>query len=180
MILAINVFLLLAATSTAMAGPLGAAFRHINRGYHRNQCWPQPFAYQDYQAAKAPFALMVNNGWRLQNVIGTHHYIPGSATLNEAGQRQIHWIITQAPQNRRTIFVEQGETRQQTEARLAAVRKIAEHLAVNGEGFDVQETHLPAQGTSGAYADRVNQGFGESIPPPRIPTTSGSFGAGTN
>ena len=174
MTLVINVILLVAASAPAMAGPFSATFNHINRGYHRNHCWPQPFAYQDYQAVNAPFATMVQNGWRLQTLISSHHYIPGTDTLNEAGQRQIRWIITQAPENRRTIFVEQGDSRERTEARVAAIRTIAQQFAFNGETFDIQESNLVAHGTSGAYAHRINTTYSESIPPPRITTGAAS------
>ena len=40
--------------------------------WHRNNAWPEPFATADRMAERQPFCLMVDNGWKMQNTVGTY------------------------------------------------------------------------------------------------------------
>ena len=71
---------------------------YIENGYHRNVMWPWPYVCPDRLATREPFDIMVRNGWRRQNLLGSHHFDPASGGLTEAGQLQVRWIMTQAPQ----------------------------------------------------------------------------------
>ena len=172
--------LLISTAAPARAGFMTALMRDMNRGYHRNHCWPQPFAYQDYQSAKAPYAIMVQHGWRQQNIISDYHYEPDSTELNEAGQRHIRSVIANSPENRRILYVQRGVTPEQTEARVRAVRASAELLAVHGQQFDVQETHAVARSASGAEIHSAITKFDENRPPVTLPAASNTFGGGGN
>ena len=152
----------------------GGVVQDIGTGYHRNKCWPQPFVYPDNMSVRAPFARMVHNGWRQQNLVAAHHFNE-AVQLNEAGQRHIRWVITQAPARRHTVYVEQGITLDETEARLAAARGYAQRYAVDGEVFDVRPTHITARGWPAEYIDAINVKFGESTPEPRLPSQTSGF-----
>ena len=68
----------------------------VCRDFKRNNCWPEAFTPADRLATRAPFVLMVNNGWRRQNMLAEHHFEEGTATLNESGELKIRWTMTQA------------------------------------------------------------------------------------
>ena len=77
-------------------------YHEVRRGYHRNEAWPWPYICPDRVAVREPFAAMVNNGWRRQNLLGTHHFNMETNQLTTAGQLRVHWIMTQARPNGET------------------------------------------------------------------------------
>jgi hypothetical protein len=146
---------------------------YIKRGYHQNALWPWPYVCPDRIAVREPFGLMVNNGWRRQNLLGPHHF-KSANELTTAGQLRVHWIMTQAPPERRTIFVERDLQPEVTEQRLAAVRQYAAQLALGGQLPQVADTHLISEGRPAAVVDATNVRFHESMPPPVLPAVLGT------
>src|SRR5580698_9865787 len=88
--------------------PGGGWWSRIWRDYHRNQAWPDPFIPGDRAAVKTPFMLMADNGWQRQNLLCEYHFSQDGQSLSQAGEYRLNWIATQAPQARRTVFVQRG------------------------------------------------------------------------
>jgi hypothetical protein len=166
---------MLSAVAPADANIFASIWRDFNRSYHRNRCWPHPFVDADNMAVRAPFAAMIENGWRLQNMVGSHHFDPNTLALNEAGRRHVHWVLTQAPVHHRIVYVERALTEQETAARYASVQRHARHFTVPGQPLDIRISDVMAQGWPADYADAVNVKFRESTPDPRLPTQSQGF-----
>src|SRR5260221_7000099 len=80
--------------TTARAVFVDSMDQYLECGYHRNVLWPWPYVCPDRMAEREPFDLMVRNGWRRQNLLGSHHFDPSSSQLTEAGQLQVRWIMT--------------------------------------------------------------------------------------
>jgi hypothetical protein len=116
---------------------------------------------------------MINNGWRRQNLLGPHHF-KSPTELTTAGELRVHWIMTQAPAERRTIFVERDLAPDVTEQRLTAVREYAAQVALGGQMPQVAETHLVSEGRPAAVVDATNIRFQESMPPPVLPAVVGA------
>ena len=108
------------------------------RDHRQNHAWPEPFAARDRQAVAAPFDAMVRAGWRSQTTLGTHDFDPETQSLNEAGERRLRWMATQAPEPYRTIYVAQGRD-QATAERLEAFDPSAVTVA---EGEEQARTDL--------------------------------------
>jgi hypothetical protein len=161
------------ASTTSADGPLAKIWNDFNLTYNRNACWPHPFIGADNLAVREPMAVMMDNGWRMQNLIGMYHYEPDMLSLNEAGRRRVHWILTQAPMHRRVVFVERGFSPQETELRMRAAREAAQYFVASGQEPDVRETHIVSQGTPAQYVDEINTKFNESTPEPRLSTSKG-------
>jgi hypothetical protein len=152
---------------------------HIKRGYHRNVDWPWPYICPDRAAVREPFCIMVDNGWRRQNLLGPHHFNSNTHQLTTAGELKIRWIMTQAPPNRRGIFVERSLAADVTAERIATARDFAAQVAVDGQVPEVMETHLLSEGRPASVVDQTNVRFYESLPPPVLPASTGSVtGAG--
>jgi hypothetical protein len=134
--------------SLAEAGWVTAVMRDISRGYHRNRCWPLPFNLMDQKAVQAPFGMMVQNGWQMQTRIGPDHYQPGTAELNEAGRRHVHWVVTQVPPSQRILYVSRAPTEPETVARLEAVRRETDRYASDGSPVQVVPSDLAADSFS--------------------------------
>jgi hypothetical protein len=164
--------LLLAAAPSAHAVWLDDTAHYIRRGYHRNEVWPWPFVCPDRVAVREPFCMMIDNGWRRQNLLGPHHFQPETNKLTVAGELRVRWIMTQAPPNRRSIFVERSLEPEITAERIAVARDYAAQVALEGQVPQVFDTHLQSEGRPASVVDGTNVRFYESLPPPMLPPTT--------
>jgi hypothetical protein len=149
-------------------------------GYHRNNAWPDPFNEVDASTVIAPFEVMKANGWRLHNTIGHELFRAGDGALMASGHRRIHWIATQAPESRRTVFVLRGETDVETAARVASVQATLNKVATNGTPPQVIVTEIEPPAASGAWATKINREWLDHLTAPRLPTQSSSGEQGVN
>lgn len=171
--LAVAITLSVIAPKAAIAGDF---FQQVNRGYHQNRCWYRPYIYPDRDAVAAPFAIMINNGWRRQNLLGDHHFEADNSRLTTAGALKVNWILTQAPVNRRSIFVQQTWEQEKSAMRLQVVQLAASKLLPMGEVADVRSTNLQIEGRSADIVDVVNTRFRESMPVPILPAATSDSG----
>jgi hypothetical protein len=152
-------------------------YHNIKRGYHRNVAWPWPYVCPDRVAVREPFRMMVDNGWRRQNLLGPHHFNAQSNRLTTAGELRVHWIMTQAPPERRSIFVERADSPDVTSQRLAVAREYAMRVSVDGQEPQTFESHLVSEGRPASIVDATNVRFYESMRPPVLPPPIGGTGA---
>jgi hypothetical protein len=148
--------------------------RYVRCGYHTNDLWPWPYICPDRAAVREPFAIMVNNGWRRQNLLGPHHFDPQKGTLTTAGELKVHWIMTQAPPERRGIFVERSLDAAVTAQRVEAAREYAARVVIDGATPTVSDTHLVSEGRPAATVDATYVRFHESMQPPVLPPPGGA------
>jgi hypothetical protein len=121
--------------------------------------------------------MMVNNGWRRQNMLGAHHFIPETNQLNAAGQLRVQWIMTQAPADRRNIFVERTLDPNVTSQRVASVQEYSTQVALDGRAALVTQTHLVSEGRPATVVDFTNTKFQQSMPLPVLPAAQASSSA---
>ena len=144
--------------------------------WHRNNSWPEPFLTADKIAVRTPYCIQTDNGWKMQNTLGTYLFDYETQRVNVAGDLLVKWIVTQAPQHRRAVFVLKGDTAEATNARVQSVQ-----LAVNkhsgGCPIPVLLTDIEPPGWSAAYIDTITQQFNSTIPAPRLPQSQ-SRGSG--
>jgi hypothetical protein len=148
---------------------------YVKRGYRQNQAWPWPYVCADRIAVREPFCMMINNGWRRQNLLGPHHFTANSDKLTTAGELRVRWIMTQAPGDRRTIFIERDIDPTVTAERLATARGYASQVSPDGQIAQVAETFLISEGRPASVVDATNVRFQESLPPPVLPASSGGL-----
>ncbi len=144
-------------------------YHKIKRGYHRNEAWPWPYVCPDRLAVRDPFRVMVDNGWRRQNLLGPHHFNAETNRLTTAGELRVHWIMTQAPADRRSIFIERAAQPDVTDERLAVVREYAAQVAIDAQEPQAFESHLVSEGRPASVVDATNVRFYESMRPPVLP-----------
>ena len=164
----------LACTVPARANWICEFFHCMARDTKRRNCWPKPFVCPDRQAVRAPFVVMVNNGWRFQNMLGDHHFSGDGGELNEAGRLKVHWILTQAPQQHRTIYVYTAMTGEATAVRIESVRQVAAELVPHGPPPPVFVSNVPARGWPASQVDDIGRKFESSTPEPRLPVAEGT------
>lgn len=161
--------LLTAAAGTVQAGWWQRLVHSVRTDFHRNNEWPYTFVYADREAAFAPFEVMTYNGWRVQNTLGDHHFDAATGALTEAGRIKVQWIVTQAPEEYRTIYVQRAESSAVTVDRLEAVREVALAAAPEGMTPEIAETSIAPRGTPADYIDNVGRKYSDSMPAPRLP-----------
>ncbi len=143
----------------------------VHLDWHRNNAWPQPFVDMDRHATRVPFAAMVRSGWQMQNTLGDDLFDPETQRLTTAGKHKVHWIFTQAPPQRRMVYVLHGETDRATQERVASVKQALRTLAGIETDPDsaVAVIGIPPRNGSGGYLDRVRRSYEASAPAPRLP-----------
>src|SRR5690606_38490270 len=103
------VVMTLASSAAAMAG--WREFYHQSKiDYRRSKEWPYPFVCADRMATRTPLAMQVDNGWRRQNTLGTEMFSIETGELTQAETHKVRWIVTQAPVQRRTVWVLRADT----------------------------------------------------------------------
>jgi hypothetical protein len=134
--------------------------------YARNNCWPNPFRGLDANSVVAPFDVMRNNGWREYNTVAGAFF--SSSGLSEAGQLKVQWIVTQAPQNQRVVYVKSGRTSEETAARVESVQLVVSQLIPIGPLPQILVTDIEPTTSSGAYQTRVARAINDTTPVPRL------------
>ncbi|MBI1903312.1 MAG: hypothetical protein HYS13_19600 [Planctomycetia bacterium] len=144
----------------------------VKTDWRRNNAWPEPFNYVDRDAAVAPFAVMIAKGWQVQHTLGAHHFDPETSALTELGKAKVEWILTQAPAQHRTVFVEQTLNAEETAARMTAVQSFAVHVTPAGTRPEVYSTSLRGRLMPADEIYMLQKGYQDSIPQPRLPAAS--------
>jgi hypothetical protein len=168
----VAVSLLSFASPTAKAD-FGCAWQtfwsNVERDFHRNNAWPHPFVQPDRIAVQQTLMVQADNGWRMQTMVADHHFNNDTQQLNDSGMEKIRWILTQAPEQRRTIFVQNARTADKNSMRLDAVQQFAATLLPRGVLPPIEQTDAAAPGWP---ADRINKtyvDFAKNAPAPVLP-----------
>ena len=159
--------------STGQAFWFGAFFDHCSKGAKKNEHWPSPYLCPDRVYAHQPFDAMIRNGWRRQNLLGSHHFNGDSTQLTQAGELKVRWIMTQTPPAYRRIFVERGLVADTTQARMETAQSFVEQIASGGETPQVAETHIVSEGRPAAGVDYVNTQYRDNQRVPVLPVSTG-------
>ena len=172
-----------ACAAALLAGNPGHAnadiFAWMKRIYNNNAAWPAPFIQEDRASVVSPFAVMTTNGWRRQNMLCDYHFAPETGKLTDAGEMRLRWILTQAPPDHRTIFLQKGETAEITQLRVDAVQRLASPIQ-GGREADIVQTDQAAPGRPAEEIDSVSRQALSGMQAPVLPAraSGGSSGGG--
>jgi hypothetical protein len=165
-------------TATSASADWNSFWHNLHVGFHRNNAWPDPFNEADAIQVVTPFEIMKANGWKMHNTIGHELFRPGDGALLASGHNRVHWIATQAPANRRTVFVLRGGSQQETEARVESVHQTLANMHFEGPTPDVLVTTVEPATSPGAWATKINREWLENLASPRLPSESASGQSG--
>jgi hypothetical protein len=171
------VLISLGCASQVSADLISYFFGGIAKDVKRRQCWPEPFAAPDRSAVRTPFATMVANGWRRQNMLGEVYFEPNTGQLTEAGRMRVRWILTAAPEQHRLVYVHTANTPEETSARMASVQQLARQIAPNRVS-PVLPTSISDDGWPANEVDAIGRKYNSSQPTPRLPMPSASSSGG--
>ena len=168
------------ATSASADWNWNSWWHGMHVGFHRNNAWPDPFNEVDAAQVIAPFEVMKANGWRLHNTIGHELFRPGDGALMASGNRRVHWIATQAPESRRTVFILKGQSEAETAARVASVQATLAKIPMDGPSPQVLVTAIEPPTASGDWATKINREWLDHLTAPRLPSQSATGEQGVN
>jgi hypothetical protein len=86
--------------------------------------------------------------------------------------------MTQAPPDRRSIFVERALDQSINNQRIAAVQEYATQVTIDGRSPQVAQTHLVSEGRPASVVDFTNTKFQQSMPVPVLPAAQASGSTG--
>lgn len=160
--------------SLTLAMPSGAfwfdsVYCEMDRGRIENNQWPKQYVAQDRLNAHAPFDVMIENGWRQQNLLGRHHFNEDCTKLTEAGKLRVQWILTQPPAQHRQVFIERSLKEEITQARIETTNQFAANIIRDGSQPNIQETHIVSDGRPATTVNFVNTTFRDNMPVPTLP-----------
>jgi len=164
---------LMAMSSAAQANWFTTWVHNMHRDYRRNDCWPEPFVYDDREAVKAPFGVMIAKGWRSQNTLMDHHFSMETGALNESGRLKIKTILINTPPAHRAVYVLRGNNADVTAARVDAAQEAVVAMSPQGDLPPVLEVDAGPRGWSADYVDTVAKRYQATTPDPRIPPRAG-------
>lgn len=145
--------------------------------YHRMNMYPQPFTPVDNEAVRAPFVVMVERGWQRQTTLGDEHFDAETNQLSRAGELKVRWILTQAPESRRQVYVLRGHSDDVTSTRIDSVQLATSRIIQRGPLPNILATDVPSVGWPAEYVNEVDKKMQSTIPPPRLPDASAAKGS---
>jgi hypothetical protein len=148
-----------------------AAKHNTHVDFARNNVWPQPFRGQDAASTVAPFEIMKRNGWRDNNTVGSVLFEKNQ--LTDAGRLKVATLLASTPSNYRTLYVQTGETQEETLARVQSVQSTVSTLVTDGQMPAIQITSAAPSSSPGAYQNLVHRAIQKTTPTPRLPVYSG-------
>lgn len=147
-------------------------WERVHVDFHRVNCFPEPFMFGDREAVRAPFVAMINNGWRRQNTLGDQHFDSETNRLNQAGTLKLREILTENPEQFRSVFVLRTAFNDTTNIRLLSVQETAAQLAPQQGPALVYQTNIAPPNSPGDYQDNIFR------TPPKLPAMTTSSGSG--
>ncbi|WP_218932490.1 hypothetical protein [Adhaeretor mobilis] len=140
-----------------------------------NSMWPSQYIPAARSGINSAFCGMVNNGWRRQNLMGDYHFKNDSQELTESGRLKAEWVLSQAPMQRRNLFVQRTGEEEQTAQRVQSVQEFAANITTDGNPAVINETEVREVGSPAALVDKTFVGFSENRPLPVLPAHTGGL-----
>ena len=162
------------------ARPIGEPMEFTHK-YHHAHYWPYPYHCQDRDFIRAFSDRQINNGWIAHTTLYDYHFDEETHELNKSGRLKLQWIVELAPEERRMVSVQTGDSEAASQQRLANVR--TESIRIVGEA-NVPPLSLRVTeplGRPAVEVDAIRRSEIGSMPDPRIaypqlPTGSGEGG----
>ena len=132
--------------------PVGPSQLCVHK-YHTQKYWPYPYVCSDRAAVRGVWQSQVDNGWQMATTLYEYHFNQETNALNEAGQKQLLWILQSAPAEQRQLSVQSLNDPVANQMRVASVQTAAANLA----GADaVPPVTLRVTHAAGRSAEEVN------------------------
>ena len=151
--------------------------------YHAAHYWPYPYQCDDRAIVREFSDRQINNGWVTATTLYEYHFDPNTNELSRSGVIQLRWILENAPESRRFVFVQSATNNDVSQQRLMNVQTEATNLVGKGNVPPVMLRVTSPLGRPALEVDRIRRLEIDTLPTPRISdplgaTSSAAGGAG--
>ncbi len=153
--------------------------QHWVHKYHNAHYWPHPYAAEDANYVRSVWNQQAGSGWIGATTLHDYHFDPGTQELNSVGREHLAWIANFTPAQYRTIYVAQGGSVVNGQARASQVELALRELHPEG-GVPIVVRPDRFQGRPGQEIDRLREMELQAIQPPRLFSIGGSGGASSS
>ena len=112
---------------------------------------------------------MAQNGWCQRSTLTDFHFHKATQQLTEAGRLKVAQVMTNHPQQFRTMFVVMANTEKETAARMDSVQQIAAQVTTDGVLPQIHRVAISPRGWSAQEINAIGKKRDETIPTPRLP-----------
>ena len=170
---------------TTCTGPLHSAFHHIHEGvetycadarlnHARGEAWPLPFSCWDREHYYSIFNQQYAHGLQVAHTLTSEYFDPETNELNRAGEMRVAWIMQNAPQANKQIFVYEDKTGPTMDQRISMIRNFTDRYYQHlGQATIVKSQLLPHQVPATYQANTLQQYAGAQADPV-IPIQAGA------
>lgn len=120
--------IVLGISSPLVAGELADFFSSIAEDARTRNRWPEPYVQTERSMIRQVWSVQVAAGWERQNLLSECHFLTNGTELTEAGRLRVQWIVNEAPEPYRLVYVHRANTPQETVARMAAVQRFVAQM----------------------------------------------------
>lgn len=147
------------------AGELGEFLSSVVRDTKRRNCWPEPFIYTDRDLTRQVNAIQEDKGWERQNLLSDFHFVAGGTELTEAGRMRVQWIISEASEAHRQVFVHRANTPQETVVRMQTVQRAVAQSSYGANVPVLESTRTDDGWPADRVYDLATRAAGAAVPP---------------
>jgi len=148
--------------------------QHWVHQYHHAHYWPHPYAAEDANYVRTVWQQQAGAGWVGATTLHDYHF-ELTHELNSVGRDHLTWIALFAPAQYRTVYVSQGGSVANGQARASYVQAALAEIAP-GSSVPIVVRPDRFQGRPGQEIDRLREMEIQAIQPPRLFTVGGSGG----
>lgn len=165
----------------ATARPTGEPATCVAK-FHANSYWPYPYSCADKAVVGQILNTQIANGWQQESTFFNYHFDPVTNELNSSGRDHLYWLLSSAPAEFRTAFVETSRVDPGiSNARLASVQSEATRMVGVDQAPPIMLRVATPYGTPAQQVDAVFKYRTENLnPPPMVQYTSGASGASSS
>jgi hypothetical protein len=150
--------------------PTGPQQNYAQR-YHAAHYWPHPYVCRDRASVFEHTQAMIENGWIEQTTLHEYHFNDEDGLLTHAGDAHLRWILFQAPEAYRTIWVQTGRQPHLTDMRIQAVQLAAAEILGSAQVPQIIPRSCLPISTPAQEIDTRYRSWIQSVPEPRIQYT---------
>jgi hypothetical protein len=148
--------------------------------FHAAHYWPYPYVCEDRQSVQEFIATQEEAGWENATTLYDYHFDNDDQSVNRSGLMQLQWILRNAPEHRKIIYVQVANDVTASNFRVASVQaEVSEMVGLENSPPVMLRVTSPL-GRPALEVDTIQRKAQESQPIPRVspPFGGGVGGAG--
>lgn len=141
--------------------------------HSRGSAWPLPFSCWDRENYFAILDQQFATGVQVAHTLTSEYFDPETNKLNRAGEMRVGWIMQNAPQMNKQIYVYEDQTGPTIAQRVSAVRDFTGRYYGHMGQAAIATSRIAPIRIPATYQAQTNILYDESMPDPIIPLEVG-------